>query len=240
MNNQPPPLPGGPPALPPQPQPELPKRRGMPLIAKISLLIAVVVASFIAFRVVQFAKYMKEHPRHAVPGELEFREANRQIIGNKGTVSFGNNGEAVSLASDYSKSLKILREGFFTEGKKNAFSISKGEFLTYCQWNGDSCAFLVHVPEFRRFTSDAKKSLTDLAWMNAQSVLAASKQPPPKTIAVGVKGAVLYETVLIGNFVSDPQKGDGIITQRASGISGTALLYPFFAVKDKSTKPTEQ
>jgi len=195
---------------------------------KVVLLVLFSFACFFGFRLVQFGLWLKDHPRQVASGEAAFREANRQIIGNRGTVAFGNSSEAISLAQDYSKSLKILRDGFFTEGKKGAYSVSKGDFLTYCQWNGDSCVFLVHVPELRRFTTDAKKSLTELAWINAQSVLKASTQKPPKTVVVGVKGAVLYEAVLVGDFISDPKGKDGVRT-RGSGISGTELLYPFFA-----------
>ena len=97
----------------------------------------------------------------------------------------------------------------FSEGKKDAYSISKGEFLTYCQLNADSCVFLVHVPELRRFTIDAKKSMCTLAWANAQSILKARINSPPRTLAVGVKGAVLYESIMIGNPVPGPGQGDG-------------------------------
>jgi hypothetical protein len=53
---------------------------------------------------------------------------------------------------------------------------------------------------------------------------------PPKTLALGVKGALLYDTILIGDYVADPTNapgGDGI-KKRGSGMEGMKLLYPFF------------
>jgi len=164
------------------------------------------------------------------PGQAAFDNANRQIISGREGVAFGNSAEAQGLAREYSKTLKILRETFFTKGNKDAFSISKGEFLTYCHVDDDSCVFLVHVPELRHFVSDAKTSLADLAWMNAQSILQTKLAHPPKTLALGVKGALLYDAILIGDYVSEPTNapgGDGIKT-RGSGLDGMKLLYPFF------------
>ena len=233
MNSEPPKIPVPPPALPPIAN----RKRGLPLLVKITIVLAVAFVGFLGFRMVQFVRYAKSHPRQVQPGEAEFREANRQIIANKGMLGFGNTREAELLAQEYSKSLKIMRENLFTEGKKGALSMSKGEFLTFCQWNGDSCVFLVHVPELRRFTSEAKQSLTELAWINAQAVLKTKTRPPPKTVVVGVKGALLYESILVGDFIAEPAPGvDGIKT-RGSGVSDTAIFHPFFAPKAPPAKP---
>jgi len=202
-----------------------------------------------AVRVVQFVIYVREHPRQNIrgdtpggatwsaPGEAAFREANRQITLNKGTVAFGNNAEATALAAEYSKSLKVLREGLFTKGKENALSIAQGEMLTYCHLNPDTCVFLVHVPELRRFTSQAKDSMTELAWMNAQSVLKAKAASPPGKLGVGVRGAALYESVTLGRFVPDPKPGNDGVRERAKGMSGVPTLYPFFASPSETPKP---
>src|SRR5688572_21630744 len=231
MSNMPPPIPGLPPIIPAPNSPPRPSKNRFPLAAKLVLAGFSLFVAFFAFRLVQFGLHLKNNPTPKVPGEAEFREANRLIIANRGTTAFGNNPEAVALAAEYGQGLKRLREGFFTEGNKDAFSMATGEFLTYCQWNGDSCVFLVHVPELRRFTSDAQKSLVELAWINAQSVLKAGKRPPPKSVAVGVKGALLYEAILIGEFIADPQtEGDGV-KAHSSGLQDTKLFFPFFASK---------
>jgi hypothetical protein len=196
-----------------------------------------------AFRVVQFVNYVRTHPRDSAAGERagaksgkagepEFREANRKISINNNAVAFGNNAEAVALAANFSKSLKIMRDNFFSEGKKNAFSIAKGEMLTYCQLNSNSCVFLVHVPELRRFTREAKDSMNELAWMNAQTVLATKAKRAPTNLVVGVRGAILYESVTIGSFIAEPEPGKDGVRQREQGMTGVPLLYPYFIPDD--------
>lgn len=186
------------------------------------------VGVFLGFRVMQFARYLKEHPGAAQPGELAFREANREIIAGNGTAVFGNNDEARRLAGTYAKSLKIMRDNFFTKANLDAVGSMEGEFLTYCQLNENSCAFLVHVPELRKFNAEAKKTLSDLAWINAQAVLQTNTKHPPATLAVGVKGLAFYDTILVGNYVADPKLGGDGITARGSGLKDVKLLYPFF------------
>lgn len=232
-----------PPVLPREPSPRrAPDHRRKPTswVLRIVLLVVLAFFTFMAVRVVQFVNYVRENSRRAEraetaaahiesPGESAFREANRQITVNKGTVAFGNNPAAIALATEYSRSLKMLREDLFTEGKENAVSLAKGEMLTYCQLNANSCVFLVHVPELRRFTREAKDALNKLAWMNAQSTLKSKAANSPKHLAVGVRGAVLYESIAVGVLVAEPSAANDGVRDRAAGMSGLSLLYPFFS-----------
>jgi hypothetical protein len=227
MSNIPPRITDKPPVI--TSPPRYPRNKSWVLWPKLVLFLAIAYVGFLAFRAAQFGMYLKNNPQAKAPGETEFREANRQIIANHGTVAFGNSSEAIVLAEQYAENLKSLRSELFSKGKEGSYSIAKGEFLTYCQQSKDACVFLVHVPELRRFTPEAKESLGELAWLNAQMILAAATSRPPQTVVVGVKGAILYDTVLIGDFVSDlSSKSTGIKT-RGAGIEGMQLLYPFFA-----------
>jgi len=235
----PPPIPPAPPSPPPIPRltPIMPPLPSIPAKKKparnwaviVILFVVVAVAGFVGYRVVQFVHYVRTHPSSAQPGEVEFREANGEIIAGKAGEVFGNSDEARQLAAEYSKSFKILRDNFFTKGGGTVLGGLEGDFLTYCQLNDDSCVFLVHVPELRKFTGDAKKSLTDLAWMNAQSVLQAATNSPPKTVVVGVKGLLLYDAIMIGDYVADAQPGKDGIRTRGSGLKDMEMFYPFFA-----------
>ena len=183
---------------------------------------------FLGLRTVQLVQYVRAHPPPAQPGEAEFRAANKEIIaGNDGEV-FGNSDEARALAKEYSRSLKILRDNLFTKGGQTALGSLEGDFLTYCQLNDDSSVFLIHVPELRKFTAEAKQSLADLAWMNAQSVLQANTRRPPKTVVVGVKGLMFYDVILIGDYVADPEPDKDGIRTRGSGFADMKLFYPYF------------
>ena len=228
------------------------KKQPLPRIVIFVTVVFLLVAGFMGYRVVQAVRYAREHPRQASPGEPEFREANRQIIGGKSdqlrqanpeasdadySEAFGNNPEAMALAKNYSQSLKILRNTYITQGHKTAIGLLEGECPTYCQLNDDSCVFLVHIRELRNFTSEAKKFISDAAWINAQSVLQASTNPPPKTVVVGVKGLMLYDSIMIGDYVTSAETNlDGIKT-RGAGIKDMKLFYPFFVPKKFSPAP---
>ena len=86
----------------------------MPLAIKVLFVVVALFIGFLGFRLVQFGVYLKHNPTPKAPGEAEFREANRKIISNRGTTVFGNTPGAVGLAADYSESLKLLRDSFFT------------------------------------------------------------------------------------------------------------------------------
>lgn len=228
MNSIPPPLPAVPPVIPPiisRP----PQKFRIPWFVKVIFVLVALFFGFLGFPVVQLALHVRDNPIAKAPGEAEFREANRVIIANRGTVAFGNNAAAIALAERYGTDLKLLRESLFTEGKEGAYSLAKGEFLTFCHRTETTCVFLVHVPELRRFTEEAKQSLVELAWLNAQAVLKNSAEPPPATVAIGVKGAVLYEAIWVGKFDPDAPGVDGGVETRTAGLEGTRLLYPFFA-----------
>ena len=222
------------PTLPPiisRPPPLLPVKR-TPLWRRMSIVFLIVglgLAAFFCFRVWQFVQYAQTHPHLAQSGELEFREANRQIIAGIGVMVFGNDNDARALAMMYSKGLKTLRDNLFTEGGRTALASMEGEFLTYCQLNEDSCVFLVHVPELRKFTSEARQVLAELAWMNAQSTVRDNIRPLPKQIVVGVKGLVFYDVILVGDFVENPNSGNNGIKTRGSGLEDMKLFYPYFA-----------
>ena len=171
---------------------------------------------------------------------MEFREANQEIIAGHASAGFGNNAEARVLAEEYSKSLKVFRDKLLTKGDPTAIGSLEGDFLTYCQLNDDSCVFLVHVPELRQFTDEAKKTITDMAWVNAQGVVAqglieAKVKRPPKTVVVGVKGLMLYDAILIGDYTGN--LGARGITSRGSGLEDMKLFYPYFAPKTESSPP---
>ncbi len=61
-----------------------------------------------------------------------------------------------------------VRDTAFTKGKKPLFQLSSGQFITYVELHDDRALFLVHVPEYRKFSDEAKKQLAELAWTVAQ------------------------------------------------------------------------
>lgn len=207
------------------------------MAAKVVLVMVAFFAAFMGYRVVQFGLYLRSHPSQSTPGQAAFMEANRQIISSHGETGFGNTPEAVAMAKTFSKEFKSLREEFFTKGKGNddvLTMLTGSDFPTYCEMNSNACVFLVHVPELRRFTGDAKKTLGHLAWSTAQKTVKNGVGTPPAQLVVGVKGELYYDPILIGKFVSDLQDpGEGIQGQQ-SGLLSMPVFYPFFANEENA------
>jgi hypothetical protein len=183
-------------------------------------------------------------PKHSsapvvnVPGENNFHEANLAITSGRNGVAQGNSKNALRLANDFSKSMKLLREAGVEKSKKgeHAISLTKGEFVTYCHLTTKTCAFLVHVPELRNFSSDAKKFIADAAWHSAMA--AVLKMPnPPERLAVGIRGVLLYDAFLIGEVVTAAEDAEEGIEKRLRG-SDKEALYPFFAVTTRKKEGT--
>ena len=178
----------------------------------------------------------QERARNAPPGssdgEAAFRAANMQITsrGSDGTSAWGNSDEARRLAADFSTKIRALRESYFTKRKKEPIvSLSDGEFLTYCHLDGRACVFLVHVPDLRKFTTQAKAGLADLSWATAQEVVRSNLKDPPPRLAIGTRGVMLYGHVLIGTLQPNEEGDDAGVEVHESGGNPEFRLYPFFS-----------
>ena len=136
-------------------------------------------------------------------------EAESEIVSASGGIAHGNSPEAIALAERYSAAMKSLRDELFTKRKKPGVSLSKGEFLTYCQLSPGKCAFLVHVPDYRKFDDDAQESLASLAWLAAQHSVKGTLEEGDE-LGVGLKGVLLYGSVQTGLVVANPEEDDGI------------------------------
>jgi hypothetical protein len=167
--------------------------------------------------------------RITAPGQAAFENANNQIIANNGKVAFGNSPKAVAIAADFSTSMKLLDKSLFTGGDPNGLSITKHEYIAYCELQDSKCAVIVHVPEMRHFTAEAKDALGELAWASAQAAL--MKQgvsKPGMTLAVGLRGVLLYDRVMTGNVIMDKNAPNLGLIQTSTDAEPERNVFPFF------------
>ena len=170
-------------------------------------------------------------------GEKEFGNANTQINSFQGTTAFGNSPEAVKLARDYCEALKAGRARMFTPGfKLEILDHTQGEFMTYCELHAEECAFIVHVPQLRKFDKDvfekvdARKLLAQLAWVTAQGVLKEQGRGKPRMeLAVGLRGISQYGPIMLGYYDEKAKAPeDGLVKYLDDGAQ-THFLWTFFA-----------
>lgn len=155
------------------------------------------------------------------PGAAELRMAASAIGTDREGHALGNSAAARRLAERFATAMETLDEKVFTQTNAK-IKLSGGHYVTWCELHEGKCAFVVHVPEYRRFTSDAKKLLEELAWATAQKV-ALGELVPGDELAVGLKGVVFYGSVTVGKLVEeDAEQGVHL-----RGTDGDALI-PFF------------
>src|SRR5262249_24420684 len=99
----------------------------------------------------------------------------------------------------------------------------------YCELREDRCVFLIHVPELRRFSADAQKSLGQMTWLCAQGMLEKSgKGKPGIRLAVGLRGIAAYSQVLTGNYTPGASDSSTGITQIYEGFGCEPKLDSWF------------
>lgn len=129
-------------------------------------------------------------PREAAAGS---------ISGSSDETAHGNTPEAVELAKSYSAILSGLHQVAFQSSKGG--SSKEARYVVHCELHEGSCAFLVNVPQYRKFTDDAKTSLEDLTWTTARDLLKDRKAGETKDLdlCVALKGMVLFGSVMTGS-----------------------------------------
>src|SRR5262249_11913839 len=98
------------------------------------------------------------------------------------------------------------------------------KYIAWCEMHEGKCAFVVYVPEYRKFDRDAKKVLAKMAWRVAQEV-SRTHFDTDDHLAVGMHGLMSYGTVMVGRVADDDF--DAAIENQTHDENGH-LLLPFF------------
>ena len=151
-----------------------------------------------------------------------FSSAESEIASKQGKpAGRGNSPEAIKLATEYAERIKELSDEAFTSNGRPLLQLSGGEYLTFCELHEDRCLFLVHVPSYRKFTDDAKKTLAELAWAVAQ-VEVAGKMPANSKLGVGLRGVLQYGDIMLGTC---PASSEDKYTTYRSGKESDLLAF---------------
>lgn len=164
--------------------------------------------------------------RSPVVASAGFPAANKQININHGTVAFGNSPQAVVIAQEFATIMRPLSK---ENGKSSRFSATKNEFLTHCELRDDRCAIIVHVPELRKYSAADQEKIGHLAWATAQAALAKNAgMKPGMKLAVGLRGAFLYDRVLLGTQFTDAKDKNLGLTETITSSEPEKALHAFF------------
>lgn len=191
------------------------------------ILLAVVVVSFIGLRVVQFIQWARQP--HA-PTRQSYLYAATANLGPMGPVASGNSEDAQAIAAVMSRRMMMFRTIGYTQSEQKGVLDEKDRFRTYCDLRENQCVFLVHVPELRRFTQDAQAALGRDAWAAACSILQEKEiWKPGMKLAVGMRGLITYERVMLGSYLDKDNSPDKGMTDVKEGVGCEKVLAEWLA-----------
>lgn len=147
-------------------------------------------------------------------------EAEKLVGSDENGAEHGNTTQAKRIALQYSVFIEELRKELFTQGKIRQITFGSGAFDTYCRLNKNSCAIIVNIPQLSDFTDEAKADLQELAWAAAVVTLEQYAPEALENLAVGIRGSLVYDVVLVGN-----REG---IQERLSHSEGRKTLKAYF------------
>lgn len=123
------------------------------------------------------------------------------ISGSSQESAHGNSPKAIQLAGKFASAMDLAHETSFASSKARKKS---ARYVVHCELRDGSCAFLVHVPDYRKFTDEAKGTLEEIAWQTAGAVLKNDGSIEPDTdLCVGLKGLVLFGSIMTGQANDD-------------------------------------
>ncbi len=171
----------------------------------------------------------KDAEQRRQPGHAAFQAANTLLTGASQGNAHGNTAAAQELASAFSSRLKEARNlGIESRTSTSIVSLTRGEFLTYCLLTKDSCVFMVHVPDLRNFSPEAKNFIADAAWIVAQDTTEPLKAEL-RSITVGLRGALLYGRVISGSASSSGKSAFSRHTDINDDTACRSYLQGYFA-----------
>lgn len=193
------------------------------VLGYLSLLVTVLVLAGIYFRLSGRDSTEPVAVGSHLPGAAALAAAERAVTSDNDGYALGNSAEARELARQFADEMETLDQALFTQTDA-VFKLSGGHYVTWCELRDDQCAFVVHVPEYRKFEQDAKEALAHLAWGAAQRAVA-GRLEPGNDLAVGLKGVVLYGAVMVGQVEhEDEDSGERLFEEG----DDKSQLYPFF------------
>ena len=177
--------------------------------------------------------YEHEHPELAA-GLKALTAAEVTLISRGTEVAQGNDERARALAKQFAQAMKMGRMAFFTDLESDKKTLSDGQFVTYCSLLPDRCAFVVHVPQLRNYSPEAKVEMAEMAWRMAVGVLQDQKIEV-KEVAIGIRGLMDFGPILVG---TPPSGGSAMLgIENRTDEAGKKILYPFFAADPAPAKP---
>ncbi|MCA9661307.1 MAG: hypothetical protein KC486_23410 [Myxococcales bacterium] len=156
------------------------------------------------------------------PGKAEFDVASAKIASSsRGAAAQGNTPAAQARAEAVAASMTALDRQLFTGQDEDRTVTLAEEFMVYAHHGREGVAFLINVPQFKRYKDDVRRTLVDAAWAAAKAATVDLQEQGPVELGVGLRGNLVFGAVAVGDSRGAPSVEIGAALEPAS-------LYPLF------------
>lgn len=150
----------------------------------------------------------KDAGKNVAP-KTAYETAKDRVNASTKATGLGNTEQAKAIAQMVASELQDMHDTLITD------SHTADEYTVYCELHANTCAFLIFVPDYRRFEDDLKKEMEEACWSLARTTLQMSgaMKAADAEVAVGLKGLVLYGSVMTGRMNEEnPKKKSSVDT----------------------------
>lgn len=156
------------------------------------------------------------------PGQSEFEAASSKIAtSSAGARASGNTEAARSRAEKVAALMTALDRELFAGHDKDRVFTRTDEFMVHCQHGAEGVAFLIHVPQFKRYRDEVRETLVNAAWAAARTATRDLEEGAPLKLGVGLRGGLLFGATAVGVTGSEP-------TITLGTTVAVEPLYPYF------------
>lgn len=168
----------------------------------------------------------------AKPGAEALASAEQKLKDMKNSGS-GETADVTKAATTLSEVASSLRASGITKGSSSfgrgksgllravAAGLDANDFQTYGVVKGETAVFLVHVPDLRKFTDEAKEAMGRMAWFAGRLAWAELQEPRPARLCVALRGIANYDRIVEGLGTPFEPAEDQELTE---DILGTGIL----------------
>lgn len=152
-----------------------------------------------------------ESEKSKAAGHLEepWKQAAAHVEESATQTAWGNTAEAKKLAEQFVTTIAPLHAISFT-GKRGREVDSR--FVAHCELTEGKCAFIICVPDYRRYKGDTRDSLNELVWLSARKAALSANLPETTQVCVAQKGLVMFGDILTGTLADTAPTGKGTDT----------------------------
>jgi hypothetical protein len=163
--------------------------------------LAGIACSLLAVGVVTFIFIKSKDAADNAPPPTALEAAKKNVVSARTITSHGNTEEAKAMAESVAQKMQMMHDTMIVATKGNK---TTDQYAVHCELHEKTCAFLIFVPDYRKFEDDLKNDMDELAWSVASGVAQSSGKlnAADAELCVGLKGLVMFGSIMTGG-ISD-------------------------------------